>query len=249
MKGKKEFTKSEAEQIIKLIRQKLMASTNEQKAIRDKIRKIGFYASDFGIGGGYTEQDFLRVVKVIDGGKINPIVTSNPIIKDSHNIKYSVRKISFPPISKPDAEILILGTMPGEKSLELNQYYGHRGNQFWKIMFTCFDQPYSNDYEQKKKLLTDHKIALWDVLMHCERDGSADNNIKDEFPNDFQDFFLRHPGIKTVIFNGKSAHNFYAQYVGLNNERKFQVLPSTSPANTWQTREEKMAEWRCVIIQ
>jgi hypothetical protein len=37
---------------------------------------------------------------------------------------------SFPPISEPSAEVLILGTMPGERALSLGQYYGHRGNQF-----------------------------------------------------------------------------------------------------------------------
>lgn len=68
MKGKSTFTNSEVEEIISLIKKKLKASTTAQKGIRDKIRKIGFYASDFGIGGGYTEKDFLRVIR-IDGKK------------------------------------------------------------------------------------------------------------------------------------------------------------------------------------
>jgi hypothetical protein len=64
MKGKAIFTKQEADEIITLIRQKVVAPQPEQKRLRDKIRKIGFYASDFGIGGGYTEHDFLSVVRV-----------------------------------------------------------------------------------------------------------------------------------------------------------------------------------------
>src|SRR5688572_12582907 len=66
MKGKKRFNELEANQIIALIKQKLLASADEQKRIRNQIRKIGFYASDFGIGGGYTVDDFRRVA-IIDG--------------------------------------------------------------------------------------------------------------------------------------------------------------------------------------
>lgn len=65
MKGKAVFTKQEADEIIALIRQKVVAAQPEQKRLRDKIRKIGFYASDFGIGGGYDENDFLNVVQIV----------------------------------------------------------------------------------------------------------------------------------------------------------------------------------------
>lgn len=69
MKGKKEFTVDEASKIEDLITQKLNASSAEQKSIRSKIRGLGFYASDFGIGGGYTVADFRRVVKIL--GKVD----------------------------------------------------------------------------------------------------------------------------------------------------------------------------------
>ena len=62
MKGKGKFTAEEIEQICDLIRQKLIADTNTQKKIRDQIRKLGFYATDFGIGGGYTVDDFLEAI-------------------------------------------------------------------------------------------------------------------------------------------------------------------------------------------
>lgn len=83
LKGKSNFSRSEADEIISLIRKKLKASTDEQKKVRDKIRKIGFYASDFGIGGGYTEKDFLRVVKITGESNSHVItptksVTSKP---------------------------------------------------------------------------------------------------------------------------------------------------------------------------
>ncbi len=64
MKGRKIFTKREANEIILLIEEKLKASTTKQKGIRAKIRKRGFFASDFGFGGGYDVSDFLSVVTI-----------------------------------------------------------------------------------------------------------------------------------------------------------------------------------------
>lgn len=78
MKGKSIFTKAEAEKIIGLITQKLKASASEQKKIRDKIRKLGFYASDFGIGGGYTVADFKKVAKIAGQNSPELIQSSKP---------------------------------------------------------------------------------------------------------------------------------------------------------------------------
>ncbi|NVN96682.1 DNA-deoxyinosine glycosylase [Candidatus Nomurabacteria bacterium] len=147
---------------------------------------------------------------------------------------------SFPPISQTDAKVLILGTMPGERSLKMRQYYGHGGNQFWKIMFACLKEPYSDTYAEKVNLLQKHKIALWDVLQYCERKGSSDNAITGEVPNDFADFFSKHKNIKAILFNGHNAADYFNRYIGSPNGISCQVLPSTSPANTWSAKEEKM---------
>jgi len=75
-------------------------------------------------------------------------------------------KTVFEPIADVSSQILILGTMPGVRSLQLQQYYGHAGNHFWKIMFSILERPFSTDYSERIKLLSDHKIALWDVLQN-----------------------------------------------------------------------------------
>lgn len=79
MKGKKVFTQTEANQIIALIEQKVKADSNTQKSIRNKIRRLGFYASDFGIGGGYTVQDFKRVATI--SGQKKPGTAIKSILK------------------------------------------------------------------------------------------------------------------------------------------------------------------------
>lgn len=78
MKGKTTFSRSEADEICRLIEEKLKADTNGQKRIRDRIRKLGFYASDFGIGGGYTVKDFMRVATIVGGGSISSLPSSQP---------------------------------------------------------------------------------------------------------------------------------------------------------------------------
>jgi len=92
------------------------------------------------------------------------------------------------PIIEKSSRILILGTMPGEQSIAKQQYYGNPSNQFWKILFTIFNEDFSLSYEDRKALLSKHKIALWNVLASCQRQGSSDAKIIEEVPNDLDKF-------------------------------------------------------------
>ncbi|MFH6998609.1 DNA-deoxyinosine glycosylase [Flavobacterium sp. FlaQc-57] len=157
-----------------------------------------------------------------------------------------MKSFSFLPISTADAKILILGTMPGTKSLEMNQYYGHNQNNFWKFMFTIFNEDFSNDYETKKALLIKNKIAVWDVLQYCERIGSLDSAIKNEIANDFEAFLKQHSNIKTILFNGQKAAAFFKKYVHLNKTYHLLTLPSTSPANASKSFQSKLDEWSII---
>lgn len=65
MKGKNMFTQGEAEKIIRLIERKLVAGKEEQKRIRDEIRGLGFYMSDFSNKKKYTVADFKQHVKIL----------------------------------------------------------------------------------------------------------------------------------------------------------------------------------------
>lgn len=157
-----------------------------------------------------------------------------------------MKSISFAPISASNSTILILGTMPGTKSLELNQYYGHSQNNFWKFLFHIFDEAFSTDYETRKNLLLKNKIALWDVLEYCERIGSLDSAIKNEIANDFESFLIQHPNIKTILFNGQKAAAFFKKYITVNPSYKLITLPSTSPANASKSFQFKLEEWKII---
>jgi double-stranded uracil-DNA glycosylase len=159
----------------------------------------------------------------------------------------------FSPVAKPDAKVLILGSMPGQKSLVENQYYAHPRNSFWPIMRNTFNADEKLNYEQCKKLLCKNKIALWDVLKSCYREGSLDSDIDHSTieANDFKKFFSTHAQIKAVFFNGTKAEQLFTKYVLKDLEHKHQNLkyyrlPSTSPAHAAMTTDQKLLKWALI---
>lgn len=153
-------------------------------------------------------------------------------------------KTALKPLIHSNSTILILGTMPGEKSLQLQQYYGNKGNQFWKLMYTIFEETFSFDYSDRKALLQKHQIALWDVLSHCERMGSLDSNIKNEVANDFQTLYNAYPKIKTVFFSSIAASKYYDKYALRAANISYYILPSPSGANATMKFEKKLEFWQ-----
>ncbi|MBF6608021.1 MAG: DNA-deoxyinosine glycosylase [Flavobacterium sp.] len=153
-------------------------------------------------------------------------------------------KIALPPIIDAGRVILILGTMPGEKSIASQQYYANRGNQFWRLLFAVFDEPFSVNYDERLKFLQRNRIGLWNVLEKCNREGSSDNKIKNEHPNDLPSFFERWPNITHVYFESMAAAKFYAKYFEKSESMTYNVLPSTSGQYAVKNFEQKLAEWK-----
>lgn len=158
-------------------------------------------------------------------------------------------KKAFSPVIYPDSRILILGTMPGEKSLELQQYYGNRGNQFWKLIFEILNKDFTLDYNKRLELLKENKIALWDVLQYCDRQGSLDSSIKNEVPNNFKDFYATHTHIEVVLFTSKNAARYYDKYVGKSQGIHYTTLPSPSGANASMPYLEKLKFWKDIFTE
>ncbi|TAL37001.1 MAG: DNA-deoxyinosine glycosylase [Spirochaetes bacterium] len=155
---------------------------------------------------------------------------------------------SFPPIADSSSRILILGSMPGVMSLDKKEYYGNPANKFWKIMFAVFGAPGSDNYRDKLRLLKNNAVALWDVLESCEREGSLDSEIRNERPNDIGALVKKYPGIRCLLFNGKSVAKLFKKHHGADTlpGLEARILPSTSPAHA-VSFEVKYAEWKRVI--
>ena len=159
---------------------------------------------------------------------------------------------SFPPIARPDARLLILGSMPGKVSLRDQQYYAHPQNAFWAIIADILGFDAASPYTDRVTALQDGRIALWDVLKSCTRESSLDADIDPStiVPNDFAKFFATHPDIRRVYFNGAKAATLFARHVTptlpSTHDLELLRLPSTSPANAGVSRAEKLRAWRVI---
>jgi hypoxanthine-DNA glycosylase len=151
--------------------------------------------------------------------------------------------MSLPAIVQKNSLILILGTMPGENAVELQQYYANKGNQFWKILSTVFDAPFPVNYADRLNLLLKHRIALWEVLHSCERQGSSDQKIRNEKPNDIESFIKEYPSIRYIFFESKAAESFYKKYLPYIDGLTYGQLPSPSGANARISFDVKVRAW------
>lgn len=157
----------------------------------------------------------------------------------------------FAPVVNENSKVLILGSMPSIKSLEHQQYYAHPQNRFWPLMAKLLNyQETPADYNDRLQMLLTHKIALWDSLCACEREGSLDSAIEKEVPNDFTAFLKQYPQIKTICFNGGKSQQAFKKYnknLLKNSAYTFYAMPSTSPANA-RFRLEMLAEkWQIIL--
>ncbi|MEK4231042.1 DNA-deoxyinosine glycosylase [Solibacillus sp. FSL H8-0538] len=156
----------------------------------------------------------------------------------------------LPPIVGADTCVLIVGSMPGQQSLEKQQYYGNARNHFWPIMGEILKTDIPTNYEQRIQLLRAYHIGLWDVIQSCERKGSLDSNIRNEIPNAFGKLFEEFPQIELILFNGGKAFDVFKKRVGFDilQNRQYEKMPSTSPipGKNIKSFEEKVADWQII---
>lgn len=153
-------------------------------------------------------------------------------------------KKALQPLIDDSSRVLILGTMPGDQSIAKQQHYGNNGNHFWKIVFTIFNENFSESYEDRKALLKKHHIALWHVLSSCKREGSSDSKITNETVNDFASLHLKYPNIKHVFFESKSAAKFFHKYTTPYPGIAYFTLPSTSGLYAGISLSQKIENWK-----
>lgn len=161
-------------------------------------------------------------------------------------------KYGLEPVIDHASRILILGTLPGDESLRLGQYYSNPRNQFWRILAMSYDTSIPEAYENRIRFLMSRGLALWDVLKGAHREGSLDSAIRDGIANDFETLFHHYPGISAIGFNGTKAEQLFRRHVireqgfALPQSVRTEVLPSTSPVSGRNilSLEGKVARWR-----
>jgi hypoxanthine-DNA glycosylase len=163
---------------------------------------------------------------------------------------------SFLPISRADANLLILGSMPGRMSLQRKQYYAHPRNAFWPIAGELFGFDANLSYRQRRRALEQSRTAVWDVLKTCTRNTSLDSDIIESsiVTNDFNRFFAGHPDICLIVFNGAKAERVFLRNVISELDSRHRDiprvrLPSTSPAHAAMSFDQKLSNWRQALTR
>lgn len=146
------------------------------------------------------------------------------------------------PFYQENSKILILGSFPSVKSREQMFFYGHSQNRFWKVISSIFKEKTPNSIDEKKILLKNNGIALWDVIHSCEITGSSDSSIKNVVPNDISKI-LENTNVGKIFVNGKTAKAYYDKYIKNEIGRDAICLPSTSPANAAWSLDKLVDAW------
>lgn len=165
------------------------------------------------------------------------------------------RVVSFPPQVGAGCRLLVLGTVPSMRSLELRQSYGHEQNLFWTFMGELFDAGRELPYSERIARLHARGIGIWDVYKQVERPGSLDSSIvtASEVPNAIPRLLGRYPTIRAIALNGGKAAQGFRRHIepglepGLRERLDLLVLPSTSPANASISRAAKFERWRALL--
>ena len=153
------------------------------------------------------------------------------------------RKSSFPPVAAPDTRVLVLGSLPGERSLAAGRYYAHPQNRFWHLIGQVIGVELEPlDYDARLAALLEAKIGLWDTVASAHRIGSLDAAIRAAEPTALGELVASLPALRAVGFNGKtSARIGMAQLAGTS--LALLPLPSSSPANAAMPLAVKKNRW------
>lgn len=148
------------------------------------------------------------------------------------------------PVIDPDTRLLVLGSFPGVASLQVQQYYGHPRNQFWRLMGEVLgEELYELPYAERLATLRRHRVGLWDVITRAQREGSLDSSIRAHIGSDLLNLLAGLPAVTTLAFNGGTAARIGLKQLDHEAGRyRIIALPSSSPAYTL-AYEHKRTAW------
>ena len=153
---------------------------------------------------------------------------------------------SIEPVFDTESRVLILGTMPSPKSREVQFYYGHPQNRFWRVLAAVLGEEVPRSVPEKKAMLLRHRIALWDVLAECEITGASDSSIRNPVANDLS-VILDHAPVQAVFTTGATAWKLYTRLQKPHTGIEAVRLPSTSPANCAVKMEALTEAYKAIL--
>ena len=153
---------------------------------------------------------------------------------------------SIEPVFDAESRVLILGTMPSPKSREVQFYYGHPQNRFWRVLAAVRGEEVPQSVPEKKAMLLRHRIALWDVLAECEITGASDSSIRNPVANDLS-VILDHAPVQAVFTTGATAWKLYTRLQKPHTGIEAVRLPSTSPANCAVKMEALTEAYKAIL--
>ena len=151
----------------------------------------------------------------------------------------------IPPLYGKNSKTLILGSFPSVKSREAEFFYGHPQNRFWVVIAAVLGKEKPKTIEEKKRLILENDLALWDVIGSCEIVGSADSTISNVTANDLS-VIISNSSVDRIFVNGKTAEKYYNKYTYPKTGIKAVCLPSTSPANAAWNFEKLVDAWKSI---
>jgi TDG/mug DNA glycosylase family protein len=158
------------------------------------------------------------------------------------------RLVGLAPVFDANARLLVLGSFPGAASLQAAQYYAHPRNAFWSVMAALTGEAElpARPYAERLQALRGHRIALWDAVAACRREGSLDTAIEAAEPSDLRELVARMPELRAIACNGALAHRQTLLALG-DVGRPVLRLPSTSPAHAGLSLATKVEAWRAAV--
>jgi hypoxanthine-DNA glycosylase len=152
-------------------------------------------------------------------------------------------KRSFSAVVDKQTRLLVLGSLPGDRSLEERQYYAHHTNRFWALMGAVVSLDLrAMDYSARLRALLSNRIGLWDMVAEARREGSLDSNIRDHAENDLLGLLAEYPRITAVAFNGGKSAKLGLKQLARTDRHKTISLPSSSGLCAIPP-DQKLAEW------
>ena len=152
-------------------------------------------------------------------------------------------KTGLAPVVRGDARLLILGSLPGDRSLIAQRYYAHPTNQFWQLLGAAIGEDLAGlGYDERLARLAERAIGLWDVIGSAQRSGSLDQAIRQPAHNPLEQLVAGLGELRAIAFNGGTAAAIGRRLLGSLPGAMLIDLPSSSAAFT-RPLAEKAREW------